>query len=81
MSQVIEKRPALAVKPSPTSIALGYLVLVLVPLVLKLLGVGPVACWSWNKVTFTIWAPWLLTAVMSVLGWLVYLIQNRPGRG
>jgi hypothetical protein len=83
MSHVIEKKElgqtASFVSPSATSIGIGYVVLVLLPILLKILGITSVAAWSWSKVTFTIWGPWLLTAVISVIGWLVYLVQTRRG--
>jgi hypothetical protein len=83
MPQVIEKKEleqaASFVSPSATSIGIGYVVLVLLPVLLKILGITFVADWPWSKVTFTIWGPWLLTAVISVIGWLVYLVQTRRG--
>lgn len=80
MSQVIEKQLAPSVKTSPTSVTLGYIALVLLPIVLKLLGLTPVAAWPWQKVTVTLWLPWLMTAAISLIGWIVYLVQTRPGR-
>jgi hypothetical protein len=85
MSQVIENNKVKTevvplTKQSPTTIALGYIVVVLLPIILKALGLTPIAAWSWQKVTFTLWAPWVLTIVMSFLGWLVYLVQTRRGR-
>jgi hypothetical protein len=80
MPQVLktkELKQAPAVKTSPKTIALGYIVLALLPIGLKLSGHTPVAAWPWNKVTFTIWAPWVLTGVMSALGWVVYQVQTR----
>ncbi|HEX8505500.1 MAG TPA: hypothetical protein VF630_09040 [Hymenobacter sp.] len=40
----------------------------LVLLVLKLVGVPPVAAWSWWRVTSPLWAPWVLIVAALVLG-------------
>jgi hypothetical protein len=83
MLHVIEKKElgqaASFVSPSATSIGIGYVVLVLLPVLLKILGITAVATWPWSKVTATIWGPWLLTAIISMIGWLVYLVQTRRG--
>jgi hypothetical protein len=83
MSQVIENKeveqPAPFVNLTPTHIGIGYVVLVILPVLLKVLGITFVAAWPWSKVTATIWGPWLLTVVISALGWLVYLVQTRRG--
>jgi hypothetical protein len=80
MSQVIENKeveqPAPFVNLTPTHIGIGYVVLVILPVLLKVLGITFVAAWPWSKVTATIW---LLTVVISALGWLVYLVQTRRG--
>lgn len=81
MSQSIEYKAVTspAVKSSPRNVAIAYVVLVLTPVVLKLLGFTRIAVWSWSKVTVTLWAPWALTLVCSILGWIVYKVQNRRG--
>jgi hypothetical protein len=77
MSQVIEKQQATpVVKSTPATVALGYIVLVLAPILLKLAGV---VGWPWGKVLFTIWGPWVLVVVVSFIGWVVYLVQTRRG--
>lgn len=80
MSQVIEieevAQPA-HFSSSSTSIGIGYVVIVLMPIVLKLLGLTRVATWPWQKVTVTIWGPCLLMGGISAIGWIVYAVQRR----
>lgn len=82
MSQVIEsvEQTAPPMNASAASIGVGYVVLALLPIVLKLLGLTRVANWPWDKVTATIWGPWLLVGVISIIGWIVYWVQTRRGR-
>jgi hypothetical protein len=77
MSQVIEKQQATPVaKSTPGNVALGYIVLALTPIVAKLLGFTAL---PWSKVLVTIWGPWVLVMVVSFIGWVWYLIENRRG--
>lgn len=61
---------------------LTYLVLAalfLSLLVLKLLGLPPVAAWSWWRVTAPLWAPWAAALVLAA-GLLLRDLWTPPGR-
>jgi hypothetical protein len=44
--------------------------------VLKLMGLGPLASWSWLWVFVPVWGPWALLSVIMLLERLVEALQG-----
>jgi len=46
-------------------------------LILKLLGIAPVATWSWWWVTAPLWIPAILVGVVLAVIVIIYILCNR----
>ncbi|RYF03454.1 MAG: aldo/keto reductase [Deltaproteobacteria bacterium] len=52
-----------------------YMLLVVLPIVLKLAAAPRFAAWSWLQATAMLWGPWCLLGALSAIGW----VMARPG--
>jgi len=59
---------------------LAYVLLALLPILLKLAEAPRFVAWSWCKATALLWAPAGLLLVMALLSWLIELVQGRRAR-
>lgn len=53
-----------------------YVLLVLAPILLRLLGLTRVATWPWRLVLSPFWVPWMIVTVLSAAGWLLRLVEG-----
>lgn len=60
---------------------LVYVLLALLPILLKLAAAPRFVAWSWWQATALLWGPWGLLAVLAFAGWLLSLGQRRRARG
>jgi len=58
-----------------------YCLVAMSPVILKWAGAPRFVAWSWWQATAFLWGPWGLVLVLSALGWLLQLVQDRRARG
>jgi hypothetical protein len=57
-----------------------FLLVVVLPIVLKATGHTRLAAWPWVKVTAALWIPWALLGLMSAIGWAIHGAQTLRRR-
>jgi len=60
---------------------LAYVLLALLPVLLKWAEAPRFVAWSWWKATALLWGPGGLLLVLALVSWLVELVQDRRARG